>query len=68
MKYDIFFSISQTPVDGHTRLTVMFQNFFDQVKVADELGFGVAWIAGPIFPVRFKRDKQASHSSLERWG
>ena len=46
MKYDIFFSISQTPVDGHTPSeAVMFQNFFDQVKVADELGFGVAWIA-----------------------
>ena len=46
MKYDIFFSISQTPVDGHTPTeAVMFQNFFDQVKVADELGFGVAWIA-----------------------
>ena len=46
MKYDIFFSISQTPVDGHTPTeSVMFQNFFDQVQVADELGFGVAWVA-----------------------
>ena len=42
MKYDIFFSISQTPVDGYTPTeAVMFQNFFEQVKVADELGFGV---------------------------
>lgn len=46
MKYDIFFSISQTPVDGHTPSeAVMFQNFFDQVKAADALGYGTAWIA-----------------------
>jgi alkanesulfonate monooxygenase SsuD/methylene tetrahydromethanopterin reductase-like flavin-dependent oxidoreductase (luciferase family) len=46
MDYDIFFSISQTPVDGHTPPErVMFQNFFDQVVAADELGFGTAWIA-----------------------
>jgi len=46
VKYDIFFSISQTPVEGYTPTEdVMFRNFFDQVAVADELGFGVAWIA-----------------------
>lgn len=46
MDYDIFFSISQTPVDGHTPPErVMFQNFFDQVVAADELGFGTAWVA-----------------------
>jgi alkanesulfonate monooxygenase SsuD/methylene tetrahydromethanopterin reductase-like flavin-dependent oxidoreductase (luciferase family) len=46
MKYDIFFSISQTPVDGHTPTEkVMFENFFDQVIAADDLGFGTAWIA-----------------------
>jgi alkanesulfonate monooxygenase SsuD/methylene tetrahydromethanopterin reductase-like flavin-dependent oxidoreductase (luciferase family) len=46
MKFDIFFSISQTPVDGHTPTeTEMFRNFFEQVEAADQLGYGVAWIA-----------------------
>ncbi|MEM6531219.1 MAG: LLM class flavin-dependent oxidoreductase [Myxococcota bacterium] len=46
MNYDIFFSISQTPVAGVTPSERdMFANFFDQVRVADELGFGTAWIA-----------------------
>jgi len=46
LKYDIFLSICQTEVDGHTPSErVMFANFFDQVKLADELGFGTAWIA-----------------------
>lgn len=46
MKYDIFFSICQTEVDGYlpTEKT-MFQHFFDQVKLADELGFETAWVA-----------------------
>lgn len=46
MKFDIFFSICQTPVDGHTPTEkVMFENFFDQVVLADELGYGTAWVA-----------------------
>ncbi len=46
MRYDIFFSISQTPVDGHTPTEAeMFGSFFRQVKAADELGYGVCWIA-----------------------
>ena len=46
MDYDIFFSISQTPVGGHTPSEAdMFRNFFAQVEVADELGYGTAWIA-----------------------
>ena len=46
MLFDIFFSISQTPVDGVTPPeSVMFRNFLDQVVAADELGFGTAWIA-----------------------
>jgi alkanesulfonate monooxygenase SsuD/methylene tetrahydromethanopterin reductase-like flavin-dependent oxidoreductase (luciferase family) len=46
MDYDIFFSISQTPVDGHTPTErEMFANFFEQVVAADELGYGTAWIA-----------------------
>lgn len=46
MKYDIFFSISQTPVDGHMPTEdVMFRNFFEQVEAADQLGYGTAWVA-----------------------
>lgn len=46
MDFDIFFSISQTPVAGYMPSErEMFRNFFDQVQAADELGFGTAWIA-----------------------
>ena len=46
MHYDIFFSISQTPVDGYMPSEAeMFRNFFSQVRAADELGYGTAWIA-----------------------
>lgn len=46
MDFDIFFSISQTPVRGVTPSEAeMFSNFFEQVEAADELGYGVAWIA-----------------------
>ena len=46
MKFDIFLSISQTPVDGKTpKEDVMFSNFFEQLEAADNLGFGTAWVA-----------------------
>jgi len=46
MQFDVFFSISQTPVDGYLPSEAeMFRNFFRQVEAADDLGFGVAWIA-----------------------
>lgn len=46
MKLDIFLSICQTDVDGHMPSEkIMFQNFFDQVRLADELEFGTAWVA-----------------------
>ena len=47
MEYDIFFSISQTPDSSEYVPTEkeMFRNFFDQVELADELGFGVGWVA-----------------------
>jgi alkanesulfonate monooxygenase SsuD/methylene tetrahydromethanopterin reductase-like flavin-dependent oxidoreductase (luciferase family) len=46
MDFDIFFSISQTPVAGYTPTEAeMFRNFFAQVEAADRLGFGVAWVA-----------------------
>ncbi len=47
LRFDVFFSISQTPdTSGHTPVEMeMFSNFFDQVELADELGFGVGWVA-----------------------
>ena len=46
MIFDIFFAICQTEVDGSTPSEkVMFKNFFDQVRLADELGFKTAWVA-----------------------
>lgn len=46
MEFDVFFSISQTPVAGHMPDEArMLRNFFQQVEAADRLGFGVAWIA-----------------------
>ncbi|MCH2101877.1 MAG: LLM class flavin-dependent oxidoreductase [Planctomycetes bacterium] len=46
MEFDIFFSISRTPVAGALPSEAqMFRNFFEQVVAADVLGFGVAWVA-----------------------
>ena len=47
MEHDIFFSISQTPdAEGHIPdEQTMLRNYFQQLQVADELGFGVGWIA-----------------------
>jgi alkanesulfonate monooxygenase SsuD/methylene tetrahydromethanopterin reductase-like flavin-dependent oxidoreductase (luciferase family) len=46
MKLDIFLSICQTEVRGFMPSEkVMFLNFFDQIHLADQLGFGVAWVA-----------------------
>ena len=46
MELDIFFSISQTEVDGYMPdERTMFANFFEQIELADRLGFGTAWIA-----------------------
>jgi alkanesulfonate monooxygenase SsuD/methylene tetrahydromethanopterin reductase-like flavin-dependent oxidoreductase (luciferase family) len=46
MKYDIFFSICQTEVDGYLpNERTMWENFFDQIHLADQLGFGTAWLA-----------------------
>jgi len=47
MEFDIFFSISQTP-DSSGYIPAeqeMFRSFFDQVELADKLGFGVGWVA-----------------------
>src|SRR5213080_1859663 len=46
MEFDIFFSICQTEVDGYfPDERTMFANFFEQIELADRLGFGTAWVA-----------------------
>ncbi len=46
MELDIFFSICQTDVHGYLPSErVMFSNFFEQIELADALGFGTAWVA-----------------------
>lgn len=46
MKFDIFLSICQTEVDGFLPAeSQMYKNFFDQVLLADQLGYETAWIA-----------------------
>jgi alkanesulfonate monooxygenase SsuD/methylene tetrahydromethanopterin reductase-like flavin-dependent oxidoreductase (luciferase family) len=46
MELDIFFSICQTEVHGYMPSErVMFENFFEQIELADRLGFGTAWVA-----------------------
>lgn len=46
MQYDIFFSICQMKIDGFCpNEASMLKNFFDQVCLADELGYQTAWVA-----------------------
>ena len=46
MLYDIFFSVSQTPVAGYMPSEKeMFANFFAQVQAADAMGYETAWLA-----------------------
>lgn len=46
MHFDIFFSLSHTPVDAYLPSEKqLFQNFFAQVKAADNLGYRTAWVA-----------------------
>src|SRR2546428_12744588 len=46
VEFDIFFSICQTEVHGYLPSEkVMFENFFEQIELADQLRFGTAWVA-----------------------
>jgi alkanesulfonate monooxygenase SsuD/methylene tetrahydromethanopterin reductase-like flavin-dependent oxidoreductase (luciferase family) len=46
MTFDIFLSICQNEVNGFIPAEKqMFESFFSQAKLADELGFGTAWVA-----------------------
>lgn len=66
MQYDIFFSISQTPAGGVLPdEATMFRNFFAQVEAADELGYGVAWIAESHLSSEVQ--KGTSHPVIPHW-
>ncbi len=66
MDWDIFFSISQTPVDGVTPPErAMFSNFFEQAVAADELGFGTAWVAESHLSSEVQ--KRTSHPVIPHW-
>lgn len=61
MIFDIFFSICQTEVDGYLPSErEMFCNFFDQLKLADDLGYDIAWVAESHLSCQVqKQNKQA---------
>ena len=66
MQFDIFFSISQTPVDGVTPSeATMFSNFFEQVEAADALGFGTAWVAESHLSTEVQ--KQHANAVVPHW-
>lgn len=66
MKYDIFFSISQTPVGGRIPSEAeMFRNFFREVEAADEMGFETAWIAEAHFSSEVQ--KRHEHPVVPHW-
>ncbi len=66
MEFDVFFSISQTPVDGHMPTErEMFLNFFEQVEAADEMGMGVAWIAESHLSSEVQKGNQ--HPVIPHW-
>jgi hypothetical protein len=59
MKFDIFFSISHTPVgDVLPSEAQMFRNFFRQVEAADELGYKTAWLAEAHLSSEVQKDNE----------
>ncbi len=66
MDFDVFFSISQTPVDGYTPdEATMFSNWLEQVAAADRLGYGVAWLAESHLSSEVQ--KQNEHPVIPHW-
>lgn len=66
MRYDIFFSICQTPVDGYQPSEAeMFRNFFRQVEAADAQGYGVAWVAEAHLSTQVQ--KRHRHPVVPHW-
>ncbi len=63
MKFDIFFSICQTEVNGYMpNEKKMFENFFQQVRLSDQLGIGTAWVAETHLSCQVQ--KETSHAVI----
>lgn len=46
MQFDIFFSLSHTPVNEYLPTEkLLLENFFEQIVAADQLGYKTAWVA-----------------------
>lgn len=57
MTFDIFLSICQNKVDGVIPPEKqMFENFFSQVQLADDLGFSTAWVAETHLSCQVQKD------------
>lgn len=66
MTFDIFFSICQTPVNGSTpNEKTMWSNFFEQIRLADELGYETAWVAETHLSCQVQ--KQTSHGVIPQF-
>ena len=67
MDHDIFFSISHTPDHTGTMPSeaVMFEHYLDQLRLADQLGFGVAWVAQAHLSTEIQ--KQNSRPVVPHW-
>ena len=65
--HDIFFSISHTPDHTGTMPSeaVMFEHYLDQLRLADQLGFGVAWVAQAHLSTEIQ--KQNSRPVVPHW-
>ncbi len=58
MKIDLFCGFSRMRVDGYLPSeTEVFANLVEQVQLADELGFGTAWIGEAHFALREEQQK-----------
>jgi len=67
VEHDIFFSISQTPDEnGHIPdEATMLRNYFQQLELADRLGFGVGWIAQAHLSTETQKSNQ--HPVVPHW-
>ena len=58
-QFDLFFSLTQTPVNGIIPSEQeMYKNFLMEVEAADRLGFGVAWIAESHLSIEVQKTHQ----------
>lgn len=57
--FDVFFSFSKMTLDGSVPADVMlYENLFEQIRVADQLGFKKAWVGEAHFSIRPEQTKE----------